>query len=182
MTKKRDDIPPEDMDLWAQINQGIKPLKTKKKLGRKPHDLKRTFYKKAQDSFQIPEKPSFYYPPTVSISADSKPTEDPTLTRKIRKRKIPIEASLDLHGMTQQQAYQNLINFINTCQQQHKRCVLIITGKGPSLDSPGILKQHVPLWLGIPPLQEKIISISGAHIHDGGQGAIYVLIRKGVAT
>lgn len=181
MTKKRDDIPPEDRDLWAEINKGIKPLKTKKKLGIAVQDLKRFFYKEHHARFQVPKKPSVCCPPTVSIATDLPTLKDPTLPRKIRKRKISVEASLDLHGMTQQQAYQSLIIFINNCQRQHKRCVLIITGKGSSRDSPGILKQQVPLWLGSPPLQQQVISLSDAHIHDGGQGAIYVLIRKYVA-
>lgn len=184
MTKEseKENISPEDLELWLQLTQGVKRLKIKKKLGVKAKDLKRQFYKNHSPMSEAHRSlsPDQLHPPIVFTSSEITPSVDPTIGRRIKKRKLSIEATLDLHGMTQRQAYQALIQFIDRCQAQEKRCVLVITGKGSSGDSPGILKQHVPLWLGQPPLKDKIISLSTASLQDGGLGAIYLLIRRSV--
>ncbi|MGB2252104.1 MAG: Smr/MutS family protein, partial [Candidatus Puniceispirillaceae bacterium] len=53
------------------------------------------------------------------------------------------------------------------------RCVLVITGKGA-----GILRGHVPDWLKRQPLSPHILAMAEARPHDGGSGALYVLLRR----
>ena len=65
--------------------------------------------------------------------------------------------------------------------------MLVITGKGnpknddtaPWMMSPhGVLKQMVPRWLNEPELAALIASVSPAHVRHGGDGALYVYLRK----
>ena len=94
---------------------------------------------------------------------------------------------LDLHGMTQENAYHALVVFITKAQQQGIKRVLIITGKGRevqddnwwSWESPGVLKREVPKWLNSQPLKSKITHITPASPRDGGDGALYVYLKRG---
>ncbi len=116
---------------------------------------------------------------------------DKATAEKLRRGKLKIEARIDLHGMTQGQAYDVLVSFLINCHKQGKRCVLVITGKGRKYDKigeesgknwieskPGILREKLPLWLGTKPLNEIILKTQEAKAKDGGSGATYVLIRK----
>ncbi len=107
--------------------------------------------------------------------------------RKSKSPKPPKEpeptARIDLHGMTMDQAHQNLINFIANSQSQVHRCVLVITGKGSSAtkhwwEKSGILKEQVPRWLEEPAIRPRINSYTQAMPKHGGGGALYVFIRK----
>lgn len=99
---------------------------------------------------------------------------------------MPIEARLDLHGMSQIQAHHALERFILRCHARGMRCVLLVTGKGtPRASSTGtddrktgILKQKVPEWLREGALYDLVLKIETARPKDGGEGALYVLLRR----
>lgn len=101
---------------------------------------------------------------------------DSSLQKRFRQGKLPVEASLDLHGMTQDQAHHSLLSFVPNCSRQRKRCVNIITGKGKAGD--GVLKNQVPRWLNNAPLRELILAFTYARPHHGGEGALYLLLKK----
>ena len=118
-------------------------------------------------------------------SVDSFQIDKRTL-EKLKKGKVPIEARLDLHGLTRTQAYEQLNNFLSSCYQRHLRCVLVITGKGKSqatsenwlTPSQGVLKTHVPLWLAEGYLRKIVLKFTSALPKDGGSGALYVYLKK----
>ena len=58
-----------------------------------------------------------------------------------------------------------------------KRCILVITGKG-SLETGGVLRRMVPLWINQSPLRGVVIAIEKAIPRDGGSGAYYLLLRR----
>ena len=98
---------------------------------------------------------------------------------KFERGLIRPEATLDLHGFNRVEAEKTLRYFINTCINQEKRCILIITGKKKTtLGSKSILRELIPNWLN----EEKYASLVLAHSYaiqkDGGDGARYVLLRK----
>ena len=99
--------------------------------------------------------------------------------RLIKGRKI-IEARLDLHGQTQEEARANLISFIQRSGARQHRCVLVITGKGLRLHSGeiGVLRRNVPRWLNEPPIRPLVLAFSHATPKDGGEGALYVLLKR----
>ena len=98
---------------------------------------------------------------------------------RLRRGQLPIEARLDLHGLTQAEAHRELTRFITTSDASGKRLVLVITGKGrPGSEGMGVLRQAVPRWLNEPGLRGRILALTPAQPRDGGAGALYVLLRR----
>ena len=96
--------------------------------------------------------------------------------RKLRRGQYAIEAELDLHRYTTQQAHEALQLFLRQCRLRHLRCVRIIHGKGlGSKDKRPVLKGKVNHWLQ---QRDDILAFSSARPIDGGTGAIYVLLRR----
>jgi len=104
---------------------------------------------------------------------------DKRTMEKLRRGKMPMEGRLDLHGMTQDQAHTALLRFIGSAHAQGKRCVHVITGKGTQLNGNiGVLRQMVPHWLNQPGLRSKIIAFTYAPKNEGGEGALYILLKR----
>lgn len=96
--------------------------------------------------------------------------------RRLRRGHYPVEARLDLHGLTQAQAHDALTGFLALSQSMRRRCVLVITGRGAS--SGGTLRAMTPRWLDEPPNRPRVLAYAAAQRHHGGEGAIYVLLRR----
>lgn len=108
----------------------------------------------------------------------------PGLPRRVladlRRGRWVLQGQLDLHGLNRDEAREALSQFIQACLQQGKRCVRVIHGKG--LGSPGkesILKQLSRGWLA---QREDILAFCQAGPHDGGAGALLVLLRTANRT
>jgi DNA-nicking Smr family endonuclease len=103
---------------------------------------------------------------------------------------LDLDGRLDLHGLTQAQAHATLIRFLATAQARGAKTVLVITGKGTAArdnhfgyadhtDSErGILRRAVPLWLKSPELRGIVIGFETAHRAHGGDGALYIRVRR----
>ncbi|MEM9221367.1 MAG: Smr/MutS family protein [Pseudomonadota bacterium] len=89
-----------------------------------------------------------------------------------------MEARLDLHGMTQQEAHGALIRFITGSHLASRQVVLVITGKGRGGEGAGILRRAVPHWLAGRELSPIVASYGPAHQSHGGAGALYVRLRS----
>lgn len=105
---------------------------------------------------------------------------------KLRKGKMPIEARLDLHGMSREVAHDAVTNFIISSQERGLRTVIIITGKGKSkstsddwlVKGKGVLKENVPYWLEGIELRPYVLKFMSAQPKDGGTGALYVYLKR----
>ena len=105
-----------------------------------------------------------------------------------KNNKFHITKSLDLHGLTLDEANIKVENFINDCFDRKVSKVIIVTGKGlhsqndkdPYISEKfGILKNSVPDFIkNNLSLMAKIKSITSAEISDGGSGAFYVFLKK----
>ncbi|KAF0138428.1 MAG: hypothetical protein FD153_1328 [Rhodospirillaceae bacterium] len=101
-----------------------------------------------------------------------------TATR-FRRGRLPIEDRLDLHGLSQAKAHTALRRFVKAAWWSGLRSILVITGKGSRAeDGIGVLRTAVPLWLNEPDLRPKLLSFRHAQPRDGGEGALYLLIRR----
>ena len=99
-----------------------------------------------------------------------------SVMRKLRRGHYRIEAELDLHRMTSQQAYAALSAFIQACKQRQYRCVRVIHGKGlGSKESRPVLKGKVNQWLA---RWDDVLAFCSARPCDGGTGAAYILLRR----
>jgi DNA-nicking Smr family endonuclease len=121
-------------------------------------------------------------PPAASVKAN--PAKAPPaiapiekrLKQKIARGSHSIDARLDLHGHSQAEAHDVLYRFLRRVQSRGARLVLVITGKGGRGE--GVLKRSVPMWLSLPEFRELVIGFDTAAIPHGGEGALYVRVRR----
>ena len=97
--------------------------------------------------------------------------------QRLRRGRMRIEARLDLHGMTQDEAHGALLRFIAQASVDGLRAVLVITGKG-SRDAEGVLRRAAPRWLAEPACRALVLALEEAQPKHGGGGALYVLLRR----
>jgi len=97
---------------------------------------------------------------------------------RLSRGKLTVEATLDLHGLTQAAARARLDVFIEAASDAGRRCVLVITGKGLMKEDGGILRQQVPRWLNQSPNRGRVLAFDYAQPRHGGMGALYVLLKR----
>lgn len=188
----------DDHDVWSHTAQSIEPLRKPKgrhhpAADRMAEVVPRMLTKAANE----PVKPKHAAkPPPAQVVVPKASTPpiadfDRKKARKIRSGQVEIEARIDLHGMRQDEAHAALIRFLHRCQSKEQRWVLVITGKGKIADRDpdapfdmtvqrerGVLKRNVPRWLDEPEVRPLIVSYTTAAIQHGGEGALYIHLRK----
>lgn len=134
-----------------------------------------------------PQKPALAQSPSRTPTPVVRPplNMDRKTFGRMTRGKLKPERRIDLHGMTLDRAHGALTRFILSAQADGKRMVLVITGKNrpdhghdPVPQARGVLRRQVPHWLDIPPLAQAVLQVSPAHIRHGGDGALYVYLRR----
>ncbi|HPD83374.1 MAG: Smr/MutS family protein [Alphaproteobacteria bacterium] len=141
---------------------------------------------KPEDKSQIVETSQSTKKELPLVSKKQTPQLDRRTEERLRKGKIPIEARIDLHGMTRDVAHEALERFIVQSYHRGLRHVLVITGKGKSKSTTddwltvgqGVLKTNVPFWLDGMALKPYILKYMSAQPKDGGTGALYVYLKR----
>jgi len=188
---RRRSLSDDEQALWRDFVRSIAPLQTSRKTPRPA----------AQSSVSPPAaKPSGQVlapkaKPTAAPPAAPQPRRAPPLAQlgrrskqRIARGREAIDARLDLHGMTQSQAHAALLRFLHRARAEGARTVLVVTGKGSGKASDvgpryasaerGVLRRQVPLWLALPEFRPLIVAFDDAHVGHGGQGALYVRLRR----
>lgn len=172
----------EERTLWDGVTRSIVPLRKRvsRKASPEPDDTPPPAPARAKSHKTLPPQP--VPKPRVAVPAPSVPPLAP-IERKTRKRLASgardIDARLDLHGFTQDQAHEALLRFLRTAQAKEHSVVLVITGKGVRGDGErGVLKRAVPQWLSLPEFRAFVIGFDVAAIPHGGEGALYVRVRR----
>ena len=111
------------------------------------------------------------------LSAGNAPGLDKRSAERMKRGEMEIDGRLDLHGMTQDTAHAALVGFVSRAYESGRRCLLVITGKGYR-EGTGVLRANVPRWLNQSPCRERILGFSPARPQHGGEGALYVLIKR----
>ncbi|RQH09812.1 Smr/MutS family protein [Paraburkholderia dinghuensis] len=97
------------------------------------------------------------------------------VVKKLRRGTWIVQAQLDLHGMRREEAREALQTFIREAGKRGLRCVRVIHGKGlGSVGKEPVLKGKVRAWLV---QKEEVIAFCQARAHDGGAGAVLVLLQ-----
>ncbi len=184
MTKKNNNngnLTKEDKWLWRRIIETVTPLKDKMWPAPEEEEFDEEEVNSIEDD--IGEALAFSFPKEPEKKKEYKYLKiqdtnglDKSTARKFKSGKYKISAKLDLHGNTQDEALNSLRYFINKSFESGQRCILVITGRGS--EGKGILKEQVPRWLNLPGVRECIISFCQAQPRHGGDGALYVLLRK----
>lgn len=187
MKRRKPDLSAEDRALWDKVAETVTPL------GGRPDT-------------PPPPKVRRFHADNMSAALPAEwhirqsPAPEPRIDRKTRRRiaagHMPVDRSVDLHGLTQDQAHALLRRTVEGCVRRGDKALLVVTGKGGKRfsqmdDVPaayrtresfgqfgGVLKRMVPLWLEGPDLKPFIQSYGPAADGHGGEGALYVLLRK----
>jgi DNA-nicking Smr family endonuclease len=102
----------------------------------------------------------------------------PDLVRSLRRGSLPIDGRVDLHGLTAPQAQERLVEFLRTMRSRNERCVLVIHGKGERIPGGGVLRGEIAAWLSQGKAREHVAAFTTARDEDGGEGALYVALRR----
>ena len=178
----------EDLALWHRVARELTPLPGRKLPERERgtpsvsgQERPRDEGKPKAQRVSAPANPvsrSERHPPLMPI--------DRRTRQRIVRGRMAIDDRIDLHGMTQARAHLLLCGFLRDAQRRGCRVVLVVTGKGRALaiHSPqeggqrGVLRRVVPKWLRLPELRDVVLSVGEAHAVHGGEGALYVRLRR----
>jgi DNA-nicking Smr family endonuclease len=160
-----------DSALWQRATRDVKRL-TLRPEPLSPPVNSRPALKPAVVKLRAPPPPE----PAPLRPLDSFAGIDRANAERLKRGKHRIDARLDLHGMTQDEAHRALAFFIRASRADGKRCVLVITGRGSA--GGGVLKEAVPRWLHEPEFRSHLLAIAAAQPRDGGNGALYVMLRR----
>jgi DNA-nicking Smr family endonuclease len=198
----------EEQALWDHASQSMKPLRKPKGRVLDGADgaalepvvaSAKARGKPGLDGLPgLPKKPVLQPVPArvVAQVAPELAAFDRKSAKRLRAGHIEIDARLDLHGMYQDEAHAALRRFLLAGYANGARWMLVITGKGAPRrsgwfgengeanacggyeEARGVLRRNVPRWLCEPDLRAIVVSYTQAAIAHGGEGAIYVQLRK----
>jgi DNA-nicking Smr family endonuclease len=169
--KRRRILSDEERVLWTAVTKSIAPLSSLPKSG--PETMEHA----------PPEQDGSGKMRSIPPAGEKGPPPLASLGRRMRTRvargKEAIDGRLDLHGLTQSQAHATLLRFLREASAREARLVLVITGKGAGgYGERGVLKRQVPQWLSLPEFRALVIGFEDAHIAHGGEGALYIRVRR----
>ncbi|HLO77081.1 MAG TPA: Smr/MutS family protein [Magnetospirillum sp.] len=177
---RRRALSPDEVRVWRAVASSVTPLP-----GRQLEDEADDDVRPEPEPPPAPVAPSPAprpaAPPVVrvlpSLSHGATPGLDKRSAERMKKGEMEIDGRLDLHGMTQDMAHGALTAFVTRAYDSGRRCLLVITGKG-NRQGTGVLRSNVPRWLNQSPCRERILGFSHARPQHGGEGALYVLIKR----
>jgi DNA-nicking Smr family endonuclease len=178
--RRKRDLSEEERALWESVAKHTKPLRK--------HRATTPETASPDAEARVAAKPSALPKPLAAASLPKmpKPAVPPLAPLGRRERsqlsrgRKEIEARLDLHGMTQTRAHRALSGFLQRAHLDGLTFVLVITGKGKmgAESDRGVLRRQVPQWLNQPEFRTLVVGFEEAHIGHGGEGALYVRIRR----
>jgi DNA-nicking Smr family endonuclease len=190
--KGQGDLTSEDRRIWARVSGSVTPPKVRKAAliipgGPLPADppaslavaglpVKKTPSPKAAS--RAASAPTGARPAAPHLVARGAPEElEPRRQRRLSRERDPIEDRIDLHGFGRFEAEDQLKAFLMGCQARGLKSVLVITGQGRR--GGGVIRASIHEWLQSPALRPLVSGFASAHRRHGGDGAIYVTLRKG---
>jgi DNA-nicking Smr family endonuclease len=160
----------EDLRLWAIVASTVRPLQGR---AASPVPPSRPASPKRETKAEPPAKTA----PPMSKRTPAPPQDvEPGHRRRLIRGREAVAARIDLHGLNHDEARAALTRFMERSAAEGWRAVLVITGKGAKGD--GVLRRRVPDWLAEPPIRQHVAGVSEAHRRHGGEGALYVALKR----
>ena len=165
-------LKPDELRVWSLVTGTVRPLPGRAT----PAEPAEPGLAPASDD-RAPARIA----PAVALRPPPRPRAgveaiEPNRRHRIARERDPITARLDLHGYDQDRARAVLESFLNRAWDEGLRAVLVITGKGVQGD--GVLRRRAPEWLAAPHLAAIVAGVSEAHRRHGGEGALYVALKR----
>ncbi|HEX3115265.1 MAG TPA: Smr/MutS family protein [Bradyrhizobium sp.] len=178
--RRKRSLSEEERALWESVAKQTKPLRRKARAAKAETAEALASPKSAAATRPLP-------PTRDSRAPKPEPPAAPPLApigrrerSQLSRGRKEIDARLDLHGMTQPRAYGALSGFLRRAHHDGLTFVLVITGKGRmgAESERGVLRRQVPQWLSLPEFRALVVGFEEAHAGHGGEGALYVRIRR----
>jgi DNA-nicking Smr family endonuclease len=107
------------------------------------------------------------------------PGVDRRLAQRLHRGDYALQAHIDLHGHTVEEAKVVVDRFLTAAYAAGQRCIMLIHGRGlNSKDNKPVLKEQVRIWLSHGRLSRLVLAFATAPLTNGGAGAVYVLLRR----
>ncbi len=164
-------IRPDELKLWGLVASTVHPFPGRA-VPKATEEMPASTIDPQAPAARIP-------PPQRAAPAPPRNAADaiePRRHRRIARERDPIGSHIDLHGLGQDQARVALERFVLECWNAGDRAVLVITGKG--LRGDGVLRRLTPEWLAAPHLREIVAGVAESHRRHGGEGALYVALKR----
>jgi DNA-nicking Smr family endonuclease len=181
--RRKRSLSEEERALWESVAKQTKPLRKRQRAAKPPAlpDAETSAAPKPAAPSRPPQSVKMPLAPKPEVPAA--PPLAPLGRRErsqLSRGRKEIDARLDLHGMTQTRAHRALSVFLQRAQGDGLTFVLVITGKGKmgAESERGVLRRQVPQWLSLPEFRSLVVGFEEAHIGHGGEGALYVRIRR----
>jgi DNA-nicking Smr family endonuclease len=161
------ELTPEERKLWRRVAASVRSRRAR---GAAPTS--------EADATPAPvrQAPPGLHAPPPRAGAHSAPPPDRAREKRIRRGRVEIGATLDLHGHTLQSGREALARFLRAAQARGERTVIVVTGVGRSGE--GVLRRSLPEWLGQADIRPLTSGYAQAHRAHGGAGAFYVFITR----
>ncbi len=181
--RRRRELSAEEHALWRGVARSVRPLRKRARRDAEEGEAV------AAPSPRPAAKAKAVKTIAVAPTRSAKPSAPPPLATLARREKqqlargrVDIDARIDLHGMTQAQAHAALVRFLRRAQADGAKFALVVTGKGSragdTAGERGVLRRQVPHWLQLPDLRDVVVGFEEAHVAHGGEGALYVRLRR----
>ena len=166
----------EELTLWAKVAATVRPA-AGRAIPRLPTPPAKAEVVVATKTKPVPAKPAVAAPTRKTIAPPPGPQSiEPGRLRRLTRERDGMGPRLDLHGLTQDEARARLTSFLARAHAEGWRAVMVITGKGSRGD--GVLRRYAPEWLAAPGLAHIVAGVGEAHRRHGGEGALYVALKR----
>ncbi len=183
MTRRRRPTP-EDLALWRHATRDVAPMAPLPPAAEPdPAPPKKPAQQAEAAKRKAAARPATQPPPRAvtgeaPLTGRVIPGLDQRSADRLRQGRTEIQARIDLHGMRQAEAHHALAAFVDHNHRHGRRMLLVITGKGSLGEGRGVLRSQVPRWLSELPIRDKVLAHYPARQKDGGDGALYVLLKR----
>lgn len=169
----------EDRILWNRVARTAEPLKGKA-LDEPPVPSaeSRAEMARLMEAQERAATPARRDADTGRAPASSSRRLDRPTRNKLARGRLGIDGRVDLHGLTRAEAHGLLLSFLGRAHAAGMRHVLVITGKGASAGSDGVLRRALPQWLATPAFSGLVSGIEEAGRRHGGAGAFYIRLKR----
>jgi len=156
----------DDKHVWKKVSRTVAPRKRLRGKGSaKPDPSQEDFA--AMLRLPPAEKPvTKVLPQSLEVNQD----------KRVRRGRVDVDATIDLHDLTQAQARPALVKAIIRASNRNYKTILVITGKG--LRGEGVLRRNFPEWISQTPIRPIVATYAPAHQKHGGGGAWYVFLKQ----
>ncbi len=170
MSKRRRDLTADEKKLWRRVAATVK---TRRPIPDEIDEVEETPAPKRV--VQSPPPKTVAPAPVVRMNTVPPPQHRGN-EKRVRRGKLEIGASFDLHGHTQDSGRAALERFLRAAYKRGDRTVIVITGVGRGGE--GILKRRLPEWLADRDIRPLVSGYAPAHRTHGGSGAFYVFLKR----